>query len=117
MSVEDEKYGGGDWVKGGVFGEIGGRAIVGSGPGQYDWFAELGLMPLNIGRLGYDQEFYTVESSLGRRFGFGALQYAPPGAARYGGKLSVVDERQTLSNGRRMHFQEYALQMIVQFDL
>ena len=117
MSVENEKFGGGDWAKGGVFGAIGGRVALGSSAGHYDWYGEFGLTPLNIGRLGYDEKFYQVESSLGQRYILGATQYAPPGSVRYGGKIQIDNERQTLSNGRRMHFQEYSLQMLMQFDM
>lgn len=117
MSVDNEKYGGGDWVRGGVFGAVGGRAILGANHTQYDWFAEMALMPLNIGKLGYDESFYSVESSLGQSYVIGATQYAQPGELRYGGKIELVNERQSLNNGRRMHFQEYSLQMLVKFDL
>jgi hypothetical protein len=117
MSVTGEKYGGGDWIRGGVFGALGGRVMLGAGPTIYDWFAEMQLMPLNIGQLGYDETFYSVESSLGQSYSLGAIQYAQPGEARLGAKFEVVNERQSLNNGRRMHFQEYSIQALMQFDL
>jgi hypothetical protein len=119
MSVPDGSYGGGDWIRGGGFGHLGGTVhlgdVGGGGSGRYDWFGEYALMPLNIGRVGYDGSRKVVESALGWRLSLGAYEYQPPHVVQWGGGFEYSDERQTLKNGRRPHFQEYSLKLLAKY--
>jgi hypothetical protein len=116
MSVESERYGGGDWLRGGFIGGLGGMIKVGDMSERYDWFGNYTLLPLNIGRLGYAGSRKVVESSLGWKLALGAFRWAPPGELQFGGELELGDERETLKNGRRPQLKDYALKALIKHD-
>ena len=115
MSVPKGKYGGGDWIRGGGFGGLGGSIHAGSAADRYDWFGEFSLMPLNIGRLGYDNGRKVVESAFGYRISIGAFQYQPARIIQWGGAIELSDERQTLKNGQRPHFTDTSLKAMAKY--
>lgn len=116
MSVPKGPYGGGDWVRGGGF--IGFNGTFAFGPSEtYDWFVDYGIMPLNIGRLGYSGKRQNVESSFGMKFSFGAFQGQQTGTLLYGGGIDIGDERMTLKNGRRPHFEDWAIKFLARYPL
>ncbi len=117
MSVPAGDYGGGDFVRGGGYGGFFGTTHVGENSDRYDWTADYSIMPLTIGRIGYGGTRKVVESAFGWKFSLSALQYQPARIIQWGGGLDVSDERQTLKNGRRPHFQEYSLKVLAKYVL
>ncbi len=124
MSVEGkgQKYGGGDWIRGGLFGGLGGRIDAG-GVHRYDWFADYTLYPLNIGRVGYATTGkgtrYLIESSLGWSLAVGAWQYDPTATLTFGGQIEIMDERMTLKNknNRRPHLGFNSIKVMAKYPL
>jgi hypothetical protein len=116
MSVPKGPYGGGDWIRGGGFiGLLGSFAI---NPGEnYDWYLDYTILPLNIGRTGYSGKQYNVESSFGMKFAFGAFQSQQSNPLSYGGEIEIGDERMTLSNGRRPHYQDWHLKLMARYKM
>jgi hypothetical protein len=126
LSVTKERYGGGDWLRGGVFFGLGGSIVTGTGDGggagggyargnAYDWFADMAVMPLNIGRFGYGGKQQLVESAFGTRFGLGAYLRDDPGVVQWGGAVEISDERLTLKNSRRPHMTDYRLKLLAKY--
>lgn len=115
MNVPKGKYGGGDWIRGGVFGGLGGSITPGEGGDRYDWFGEFSIMPLNIGRLGYDNGRKVVESSFGQRITLGAFRHEPARIIQWGGALEMTSETQTLKNGQRPQFTETSLKAMAKY--
>ena len=109
INVTKENYGGGDWVRGGGFGGLFGTIHAGPANDRYDWFGDIAVMPLNIGRIGYNGGRQVVESSFGWDLSLGAFMYAPPGAVQFGGGFDLGSEVQTLKNGKRPTINEYAI--------
>lgn len=119
MSVSRERYGGGDWLRGGMFFAAGGQLDISTSsplPTSYDWFAETALMPLNIGRFGYSGKQYLIESAFGTRFSIGAYERQGNGALKWGGGLDVNDDRLTLKNGRRPHLTDYNIKVLAKYQ-
>lgn len=112
INVTKEEYGGGDWVRGGGFGGVSGTVLVGPTNDRYDWFGDLAIMPLNIGRIGYGGSRQVVESSFGWDLSLGAFLYAPAGQVQFGGGLDIGEEHQTLKNGKRPTISEYAIKAL-----
>lgn len=126
LSVTKERYGGGDWLRGGIFFGLGGSIVTGAsddgpaGDGKiqgnaYDWFADVAVMPLNIGRFGYGGKQQLVESAFGTRFGLGAYLRDEPGVVQWGGAVEISDERLTLKNSRRPHMTDYRLKLLAKY--
>lgn len=116
MQVPKGGYGGGDWLRIGFMGGLDG-SISGPDGARYDWFGDFTILPLNIGRVGYDGSYKSVESSLGSSLSIGAYRFEPPRVIQWGGGLEVFDERQTLKNGRRPHFTEYTLKVLAKYSM
>lgn len=116
MSVPKGPYGGGDWIRGGGFIGLNGTVAFAAGE-TYDWYFDYAIMPLNIGRLGYDGKRQNVESSFGMKLSIGAFQGQQTGALLYGGGIDLGDERMTLSNGRRPHFEDWAIKLLARYSL
>ena len=117
LNISKGGYGGGDWIRGGLLGGVGGIIHLSDPAVRLDWFGDFLLFPLNIGRIGYDGSFKQVESSLGWLLQWGAYQLAPPGELQFGGMLSLGDERQTLKNGRRPQLKDYSIKALVRLAL
>lgn len=116
MSVPKGPYGGGDWIRGGGF--IGLNGAFSISPGEnYDWYLDYTILPLNIGRTGYSGKQYNVESSFGMKLALGAFQARQESALAYGGGIELGDERVTLSNGRRPHFQDWHLKLMARYRM
>ena len=84
LSVDNERYGGGDWIEGGVFGSILGQLAI---PQPIDWYGELAIVPLTIGRVGYDGTQKTVRAAFGWKLGLGAYLVTAPQTIEWGGAL------------------------------
>lgn len=109
-------YGGGDWIRGGFFGGLGGRVSVLDRP--YDWSTDFSVYPLNIGRVGSQGKFTLIESTFGYALNVGAFQHDPSfGALRLGGGIDFSDERMTLKDGKRAHLTNYALKAMAKYPL
>lgn len=117
LNVSKGPYGGGDWIRGGFFGGLGGFFSLEEPNSRIDWFGDFTITPLNIGRMGYDGGFKQVESAMGWRLGLGGYLWAPADEIQYGGMFQLGDERQTLKNGRRPHFKDFAIKALVKFSL
>ncbi len=116
IGVKHADYGGGDWIRGGFYGGLFG--VVGTGGGtSYDWFGSFAIMPLNIGRIGYDGGRKVVESAFGTKYELGAYQHQPPRVIQWGGGFEVSDERMTLKNSRRPHIKTYQLNILAKYAL
>lgn len=114
LSVPKGKFGGGDWLRAGFYAGLDGSIMGGS---RYDWFGDLTLLPLNIGRVGYDGAYKTVESALGSTIAVGAYRFEPPRIIQWGGGFEMSDERQTLKNGRRPHFTDYSIKLLAKYAM
>ncbi len=117
INVSKGLYGGGDWIRGGLFGGVGGFFNVGEPSSRIDWFGDFTLTPLNIGRVGYEGAFKQVESAMGWRLELGGFLWSPPEEIQYGGMFQLSDERLTLKNGRRPHFKDFAIKALIKFAL
>lgn len=115
MSVPQGSYGGGDWIRGGAFGLLGGSIDVGGPGGLYDWTGEFDILPMVIGRVGYKGTRKVVESALGWRLSLAAFKHEAPQTIQWGGGLDIGDERETLKNGQRVHLQDYHLKMLAKY--
>ena len=111
QSVTDEKYGGGDFVQGGGFGGFAGQFVFGDKAERYDWFTEFALLPINVGRFGYEGNQRTIESSFGWdvRLGGFSSSGAPSGEMEWGGMMSFGATKITLNNGRRPQENHFSL--------
>ena len=116
MSVEDERFGGGDFIRGGGFGSVGGTLVLGAASDRYSWFSDFAVMPLNIGRFGYNSEQHTVESTFGWRFALGAYQ-ASPGNMEFGSRFRMFSETMTLSDNSRPQLNQYYLEGLMRIRL
>lgn len=117
VNVSQGGYGGGDWLRGGLFAGLGGFTNAGLDPLRFDWFGNFSLFPLNLGRLGYNGSFKQVESSMGWSIDLGAFMWAPPGELQYGGMIAFSDERETLKNGRRPHLENFSIKALFRLKL
>jgi hypothetical protein len=117
INVSKGLYGGGDWIRGGFFGGVGGFFNVGEPSSRIDWFGDFTITPLNIGRVGYEGAFKQVESAMGWRLELGGFLWSPPEDIQYGGMFQLSDERLTLKNGRRPHFKDFAIKALIKFAL
>lgn len=115
LSVSKERFGGGDFIRGGGFGGIGGTLVTTS---KIDWTAEFGLVPINVGRIGYDGNFHSIESTRGTYFRLEGWLGAQSSQIKYGGAFNMADERMTVggSTVRRYHLSEYQLEFLVGYD-
>ena len=117
LSVSKEKFGGGDFLRGGVFAGLGGVIVPSTRSGDaYDWFADLAILPLNIGRFGYSGKQQLVESAFGSRITLGAYLRADSDPVQWGGALDLSDERLTLKNSRRPHMVNYRLKLLAKYS-
>jgi hypothetical protein len=103
ISVSSGSFGGGDFIRGGVFAGLGGGFVVGESAQPYDWNAYFHLSPLNIGRMGYGGSFKDVESALGWKIDVNVFENNATRTFDLGGGITFGDERLTLKNGRRFH--------------
>jgi hypothetical protein len=117
VTVSSGSYGGGDFIRGGIFGGIGGQILAGEAAQPYEWDANLYLHPLNIGRLGYSGSFKNVESAIGWKIDLSVFEKSMTSPLSFGGGLSWTDERQTLKNGRRFHLNDYSVMMLAKYRL
>lgn len=117
ISVSQGKYGGGDWLRMGIFGGLSGSIRVGAEHDRYDWFSDIALMPLTIGRIGYAGSRHQIDSTNGMRVTLGAFRYEPPRVIQWGGSFEYGDERETLTNGRRPHITDYSLRVLAKYVL
>lgn len=120
VSGEGDKkafFGGGDWVRGGFFGGLGGRIDAGESQ-RYDWFGDFALYPINIGRVGVEKKWQSVESTFGYGLNVGAVQYDPmPATLRFGGEFDYTNEKMTLKNGKRAALTTYAIKVLARYPL
>lgn len=119
VSVSRERFGGGDWLRGGMFAATGGKVSLvnfDSSGGSYDWFGEFAMLPLNIGRFGYSGKQYLIESAFGTRFTLGGYQHQNTGSIRWGGAIDISDDRLTLKNSRRPHLTDYRLKVLAKYS-
>lgn len=117
MAVSKEKYGGGDFLRGGGFFGLGGTILTEAGAEQaWDWTVDIGLLPLNIGRFGYSGKQHLVESAFGTRGTITLLQHRDAGILQWGGGLDISDERLTLKNSRRPHLTDYRLKLLCRYS-
>lgn len=117
LSVSREKFGGGDWLRGGVFAGLGGSltaTVMESN--KYDWFADFAILPLNLGRFGYGGKQQLVESAFGTRFTLGAYIREEAEPIQWGGAVDISDERLTLKNSRRPHMSDYRLKLLAKYS-
>lgn len=84
LSATNERYGGGDWVQGGIFGGLLGQFMI---PQVVDWYGEFAIIPLTVGRLGYDGTRKTVRASFGWKLGLGGYLVTAPQSIEWGGGL------------------------------
>ena len=117
VTVSSGSYGGGDFIRGGIFGGFGGQILAGESAQPYEWDANLYLHPLNIGRLGYSGSFKNVESAIGWKIDLSVFEKSVTSPLSFGGGLSWNDERQTLKNGRRFHLNDYSMMMLAKYSL
>jgi hypothetical protein len=117
ISVTSGSFGGGDFIRGGIFGGLGGHFVVGEGAKAFDWNGFIHLSPLNIGRMGYGGSFKEVESAMGWKFDLSVFEKNTAHAFDLGGGISWGDERVTLKNGRRFHLSDYGLKALLRYRL
>jgi hypothetical protein len=82
LSCNNERYGGGDWIQAGFFGGVSGQLAV---PQSVDWYGEFAVVPLTIGRVGYDGSRKNVRASFGWRLGLGGYLLSAPQSIEWGG--------------------------------
>ncbi len=117
LSMNSGAFGGGDWWRGGIFGGGFGSVRFGEVNQRYDWYGNIGFMPMNIGRIGYNGSMRSVESAVGTFLEIGAFEYNPGSLLQWGGGFEYIDERQTLANGRRPHFSAINLKVLAKYRL
>ncbi len=81
----DGVFGGGDWIKFGAFGALGGLATVADY--TLDWEARLSLEPMTIGQVGFDNALRTIQSSMGYGLDLEGVLPGTPGAIEWGGLI------------------------------
>jgi len=116
ISVNQEAYGGGDWIRGGGFAGMFGRFSV-SASDRYAWNAEFSLLPLTIGRAGFAGSRQQTQSSFGYNLSLAAYQDQPALIVAWGGGLDLGSEVQTLGDGRRPSYQTYQLKVLARMGL
>lgn len=84
LSVNGARYGGGDWIQGGIFGGLMGQLSI---PQTVDWYGEFAIIPLTLGRVGYDGTHKSVRASFGWRLGLGGYLASVPQAIEWGAGL------------------------------
>lgn len=116
-SVSSGPFGGGDFIRGGIFGGLGGQFVVGEEAKAFDWIGLIHLSPLNIGRIGYGGSFKDTESAMGWKFDLSVFEKNTAHAIDLGGGITWSDERVTLKNGRRFHLSDYGLKALLRYRL
>lgn len=116
-SVSSGSFGGGDFIRGGIFGGLGGQFVVGEAAKAFDWIGFIHLSPLNIGRIGYGGSFKDTESAMGWKFDLSVFEKNTAHALDLGGGITWGDERVTLKNGRRFHLSDYGLKVLLRYRL
>ena len=89
LGVSSEGFGGYDLLRGGIVAGLKGDLDFGHRTLRWDWFAELSMVPLTLGRIGYGGSGHLVRSAFGWELALGA--YARRKAmlqAEWGGGLS-----------------------------
>ena len=116
MSVDQESYGGGDWIRGGGFAGLFGKF---STPDleRYDWNAEFSLLPLTIGRAGFAGNRQQTQSTFGYGISLSAYQDRPARLIAWGAGFDLSSEVQTLDDGRRPQYQAYQIKALARIGL
>ncbi|MEZ4741527.1 MAG: hypothetical protein R3B45_03635 [Bdellovibrionota bacterium] len=81
LTVKGQAFGGGDWIQLGIFGGLTGL-VPSTLPA--DWYAKFGLTPITFGRLGYDESYKTIATSLGWEIASGAFLNRGKGNIEWG---------------------------------
>lgn len=116
MSVEGESFGGGDFIRGGGFGGIGGTLAFGEGRQAFEWSSQLDLLPLNVGRFGYKGSQKRVESTFGWQIALSVFQ-ATGAPLEFGGRFRLLSETMTLSDNSRPQLNQHYLEALLRFSL
>jgi len=117
QTVTDERFGGRDFVQGGGFGGLTGQIEFGESGEAYEWFSELAILPLNVGRFGYDGVQRSIESSFGWDFRLGGYRRsgAPRGEVEWGALTNFGATKITLNNGRRPQENHFSLMGLARY--
>jgi hypothetical protein len=113
MAINSGAYGGGDWLSGGGFGALLGTFVADSD--RYDWTAEFALMPLTLGRAGFNGSYQDVQSAFGYKISLSALQERPARVLAWGAGFEYENDVQTLGNGLRPTYQIYDLRLLASY--
>lgn len=117
ITASGGSFGGGDFIRSGFFGGLGGQFLVGEAAEPYEWEMHYFLFPLNFGRVGYRGSFNEVESALGWKLDFSVYDRPSSRAIQWGIGFAGGDERQTLKNGRRFHLNDQSLKLLAKLRL
>src|SRR5690606_2141466 len=98
------------------FGALSGTLDLGSQDQRFDWFGQLDLMPLNVGRFGYKGSQKRVESTFGWQLSAGAFQ-ATGAPMEFGARFRMFSETMTLSDNSRPQLNQYYLEALARLQL
>jgi hypothetical protein len=118
MNVSKEFFGGGDWIRGGAFGALGGSFGQQPTGKHYDWFGEFAISTLNIGRFGFADAHRVVESAFGYNIKLGAYEIDPDADMNFGAAFRLVQEKAALSGvAQRVTFNDYGLMLLAKIKM
>lgn len=117
QAVNGEKYGGGDWLNGGLIAGVGSKLFLVGGRQVIDGFAEFSLTPLTIGRIGYDGSRHGVKSSMGWQFNLGGHLEGPARSLEWGGLIGFSGLNLLFEDGEEGHLSTLSLQALLRYRL
>ena len=109
ISIDKERFGGGDWIKGGIFVGLSGNVLFISNGMNVDWLTEFSLLPLTVGQVGYSGKKRFIKSSMGMDFRFFGFLRAPPKTVTWGGGLVYSTHDILLENKKEFSIKTFDL--------
>lgn len=117
LGVGSGRFGGGDFLSAGITGGVGGEIF--KGQDGFNWFFDLGLIPMAIGRVGYAGSRRGIESSSGLQAELTVLQNTVNNSEELimGGGVSLLDRSFLMNNSDKIKISEVQLKFIARLNL
>jgi hypothetical protein len=117
MAVNSEKFGGGDWLVGGLVAGIESKLYIVGERRVFDSFVEFGLNPLTIGRFGYSGKRQGVKSSMGWQFNLGGYLEESPRSLEWGGLMGFSGTNMLFEDSEEGYLSTFQLQALLRYRL
>lgn len=117
LAVNNERFGGGDWIRGGAFAGVSGNFLIVDGGQRIDWSSEFALMPLTFGQVGYSGKKKLVKSSMGMSWNAFFFLHQPKNVISWGGGIAYDTNDMLLDNKKEATFRTFDLLAAAKYEL